>query len=101
MRVQILKEMVAYQDASVVSKEIIKKDSGNITLFAFDRGQGLSEHISPFDALVYILDGQALISISGTASTVNAGEMVVMPAGRPHSLRAPQRFKMLLVLVKS
>jgi len=79
---------IGYADGSVVSKTLLKKDSGNITLFAFDKGQGLTEHTSPFDAVVQILDGRAVISIGGTPRTVQAGEMLVMPAHKPHALHA-------------
>jgi quercetin dioxygenase-like cupin family protein len=96
-----LSELVAYQDGSIVSKEIIKKESGTVTLFAFDQGQGLSEHTAPFDALVYVLDGKAEITISGTPFKVNAGELLIMPANEPHALKAIERFKMLLVMIKS
>ena len=95
-----LKELVDYQDGSVVSKEIIKKEKGSVTLFAFDKGQGLSEHTAPFDALVYVFDGKAEIMIAGKPVSVQAGEMVVMPADKPHSLKAVERFKMLLVMVR-
>lgn len=100
MQVSRLKDMVGYQDGSIVSKEIIKKESGTVTLFAFDKGQGLSEHTAPFDALVSVLDGQAEVAISGTPFTVKEGEMIIMPANKPHSVQALDRFKMLLVLIK-
>ena len=100
MQVLILKEMVEYQDGSIVSKEIIKKESGTVTLFAFDKGQGLSEHTAPFDALVNVLDGQAEVKISGKPFIVKEGELVIMPANKPHSVQAIERFKMLLVLIK-
>jgi len=96
-----LNGLVAYQDGSVVSKEIIKKDKGTVTLFAFDKGQGLSEHTVPFDALVYVFDGSAEISISGTPKEVKAGEMIIMPANQPHALKAKERFKMMLVMIKA
>ncbi len=101
MSVQNLKEIVAYQDGSVVSKEIIKKQTGTMTLFAFDKGQGLSEHTAPFDAAVNIIDGQAEITISGKPFTVKEGEMLIMPANEPHALKAKEKFKMLLVMIKS
>ncbi len=94
-------EMVNYQNDAVVSKEIIKKQTGTVTLFAFDRGQGLSEHTAPFDALVYILDGEAVITIAGTPHTVPSGGMIIMPANKPHALQAVKKFKMLLVMIKS
>jgi quercetin dioxygenase-like cupin family protein len=85
----------------VVSKEIVRKDTGTVTLFAFDQGQGLSEHTAPFDALVYILDGEAKITISGNPVQVKAGELIIMPANEPHALQAVQKFKMLLVMIRS
>ena len=95
-----LSEMVNYQSGSIVSKEIIKGDTGTVTLFAFDKGQGLSEHTAPFDAFVHVVDGEAEISISGKLSSVKQGEMIIMPANKPHSVQAKQKFKMLLVLIK-
>jgi len=88
-----LADHVSYADGSVVSKTLLKKKIGNITLFSFDSGQGLSEHTAPFDAVVYILDGQAEITIGGNAQTVMAGEMLIMPANVSHSLHAANRFK--------
>jgi quercetin dioxygenase-like cupin family protein len=99
-KVMRLKDLAAYQDHSVVSREIIKKDSGTVTVFAFDKDEGLSEHTAPFDALVHILEGRAEIFIDGTPHTVQEGEMIIMPAHRPHALKAVSRFKMLLVLVR-
>ncbi len=96
-----LSGVIDYQDGSVVSKELIRKEKGTLTLFAFDQGQGLSEHTAPFDAFVYILDGRAQITISGKAHQVAAGQMMIMPANQPHALAAPERFKMLLVMVKA
>ncbi|MDP2981390.1 MAG: cupin domain-containing protein [Candidatus Omnitrophota bacterium] len=93
--------LVEYQDDAVVSKEIIKKNTGTVTLFAFDKGQGLSEHTAPFDALVYILDGKAEISISGKSSDVIAGQIIIMPANKPHALKAIERFKMMLIMIKA
>jgi len=95
-----LKSLIDYQDGSVVSKEIIKKDKGTVTLFAFDKGQGLSEHTAPFDALVYVFDGTAQINIAGEMHKVSDGEIVIMPANKPHSLKAAERFKMLLVMIR-
>ena len=92
---------VNYQDGSVVSREIIKKSTGNVTLFAFDEGQGLSEHTAPFDALVQVLEGEAEIMISGQAYRLQGGEMILMPAGQPHALKATKRFKMLLTMIRS
>lgn len=95
-----LVDMVDYQDGSVVSKQIIKKDTGTVTLFAFDKGQGLSEHTVPFDALVYIFDGESEITIDGRPNLVGAGNMIIMPANKSHSIKAMKRFKMLLVMIK-
>jgi quercetin dioxygenase-like cupin family protein len=97
----MLSDRVEYQKASIVSQEIVSKKAGTVTLFAFDTGQGLSEHAAPFDAIVYILDGRAEITISGKTTSVNAGELIIMPAGEPHSLKAVKRFKMLLIMVRS
>jgi quercetin dioxygenase-like cupin family protein len=96
-----LVSLVDYQDDSVVSKEIIKKEKGTATLFAFDKGQGLSEHTAPFDALVYVFDGKAEITIAGRQHSLKAGETIIMPANKPHSLKAVERFKMLLVMIKA
>ena len=92
---------IAYQSDSVVSKTLINKPSGTVTLFAFDVEQGLSEHTAPFDAMVYILDGVAEITISGVAYTVKNGEMIIMPAHEQHALKALERFKMMLIMIKS
>ena len=91
---------VAYIDGVVVSKTLIKKEIGTVTLFAFEAGQGLSEHTAPFDALVQILDGEALITIGGEPQTVTTGEMIIMPANVPHALQAEKAFKMLLVMIR-
>ncbi len=93
--------LVEYQEASVVSRTLIDKKAGTVTLFAFDEGQGLSEHTAPFDALVYVFDGEADVVISGKAVRLKAGEVTVMPAGKPHALKAVSRFKMMLVMVRS
>jgi quercetin dioxygenase-like cupin family protein len=94
------KDQVGYSPGSVVSKTLLKKDTGNLTLFAFDSGQGLSEHVSPFDAVVYILDGRAEITIGGEIRPVETGEMLVMPAGISHALHASEPFKMLLIMIR-
>jgi len=99
--VQKLKELIEYQKDYVVSKTIIDKKAGTITLFAFDKGQGLSEHTAPYDAMVYIVDGKAEIIISGKENQVAEGEMIIMPANEPHALKAPEMFKMMLVMIKS
>lgn len=93
-------DLAAWQPHSVVSREIIRKPSGTMTVFAFDQGEGLSEHTAPFDAAVYILEGQAEIRIDGNPHVVNAGEMIIMPANKPHALKALTRYKMLLVMIK-
>lgn len=92
---------IDYQQGSVVSKQLLKKDTGNVTLFAFDEGQGLSEHTAPYDAMVHVLEGEAEILISKKSHHVKAGEMIIMPAGRPHALMAMRKFKMLLIMIKS
>ena len=94
-------DLIDYQAGSVVSRTIIDRTTGTLTLFAFDEGQGLSEHTAPFDALVYLVDGEAEVKISGNPLRVKKGEMVIMPANQPHALRATQRFKMMLVMIKS
>ncbi len=93
--------LVAYQEGAVVSKTLLDKKTGTVTLFAFDRGQALSEHTAPFDALVLVLDGRAEISIAGSPVAVGRGEMLVMPANRPHALKAVERFKMMLIMIRS
>ena len=94
-------ELVEYQDGSVVSKQIIKRGAGTVTIFAFDEGEGLSEHTAPFDALVQVLDGEVRIKISGKPYDVKAGEMIILPVDEPHSLKALTRFKMLLTMIRS
>ena len=96
-----LEKLIDYQTGSVVSKTIIKKPSGTVTLFAFDKGEGLSEHTTPFDALVYLVDGEAEITIGGKVNLVRKGEMIIMPANKPHALKAKEKFKMMLVMIKS
>jgi quercetin dioxygenase-like cupin family protein len=95
-----LKELIGYQDGSVVSRTIIDKQTGTVTLFAFGQGQGLSEHTAPFDAMVYIIDGKAEIIISGTSHRLESGEMIIMAANEPHALNAPEQFKMILVMIR-
>ncbi len=92
---------IAYADGSVVSKTVIDKGIGSITLFSFDSGQGLSEHTSPFDAVVHIIDGRAAITIGTAQQMVNAGEMIIMPANVPHALYARERFKMMLIMLRA
>lgn len=96
-----LKELIAYQDGSVVSKTLNDKKVGTITLFAFDEGQGLSEHTAPYDAFVEIVDGEADITIAGTDHRVKEGQFIIMPANQPHALRAVTPFKMLLVMIRA
>lgn len=99
-RVVKLAELAAYQETSVVSRQLLKKESGNVTLFAFAAGQGLSEHTAPFDALVHVLEGEAEVTIAGNPYKLAAGEAIVMPANRPHSLRAVTAFKMVLTMIR-
>ncbi len=96
-----LVQMIDYQTDSVVSRTIIDKKTGTVTLFAFDVGQGLSEHTAPFDALVYLLDGEAEVTITGTAHHLQQGDIIIMPAHEAHALRALKRFKMLLTMIRS
>ena len=96
-----LLDLIAYQAGSVVSREIVSRPTGTATLFAFDADQGLSEHTAPFDAVVQILDGEACLVIGGQEISAAAGQLVVMPAHVPHSLRAERRFKMLLTMIRS
>lgn len=95
-----LKDHIEYQQGSVVSKEILKTESGTVTLFAFDKGQGLSEHTAPFNALAHIIDGEARIKIEETARVLIEGQMIELPANKVHSLKALKRFKMLLIMMK-
>jgi len=94
-------EMAGYQDSAVVSRQITKTDGGNITLFAFDKDQGLSEHTAPFDALVQILEGHAHVTISGKLFALKSGDAIIMPANEPHALMAVQKFKMLLTMIRA
>ena len=95
-----LSEMVNYQEGAVVSRTLMKRTTGTITLFAFDEGQGLSEHTTPFDAVAQILEGEGEISVSGKPLLTTAGEAVLMPANQPHALKAVRRFKMLLTMIR-
>jgi quercetin dioxygenase-like cupin family protein len=95
-----LLNLLAYQEGAVVSRTLLKRAGGTVTAFAFDAGQGLSEHTAPFDALVHVLDGNAEVVIAGTAHQVSAGELIVMPAHQPHSLSARSPFKMLLTMIR-
>jgi len=95
-----LADLADYQEGAIVSRTIINKKTGTVTFFVFDQGESLSEHTAPYDALVYILDGEAEITISGKSFSVKEGEMIIMPANEPHSLKAVKRFKMLLVMIR-
>jgi quercetin dioxygenase-like cupin family protein len=96
-----LLDLVNYQEGAVVSRTLVNRATGTVTLFAFDDGQGLSEHTAPFDALAYLLEGEAEITVSGKPLRTTAGEAVLMPANQPHSLKALSRFKMLLTMIRS
>ena len=100
-QVLTMTELIAYQEGSVVRRTLIDKKIGTLTLFAFGAGQGLSEHTAPYDAVVQIVDGEADITIAGTVHHLVAGQMIIMPANHPHSLRSDQRFKMLLVMIRA
>ena len=98
---QKLTELIEYHQGSVVSKTIIKKETGTVTLFAFDEGEGLSEHTAPYEAMVYAADGEAEITVSGRSNILRQSEMILLPANEPHSVKARKRFKMLLIMIKS
>jgi len=98
---QNLLDLVDHQEGTVVNKTLIEKKAGSVTLFAFDQGQGLSEHTAPFDAMVCVLDGKAEVTISGNPIDLGRGEMVIMPANKPHALKALEKFKMMLIMIKS
>ncbi|HRU12181.1 MAG TPA: cupin domain-containing protein [Methanomassiliicoccales archaeon] len=100
-KVMVSKDLVSYQDGAVVSRTLVNKPVGTVTVFSFDEGQGLSEHTAPYDAIVEILDGEADITISGRAQRVRAGEMVIMPANHPHALHGVKRFKMMLTMIRA
>ena len=100
-RILPLNELVVYQEGSVVSRTLVDKKVGTLTLFAFAAGQGLSEHTAPYDATIQVVDGEAEVIIEGTSYTVKAGEMIIMPANRPHAVRANERFKMLLIMIRA
>lgn len=94
-------DLINYQYGSIVSRTLIDKKTGTVTLFAFDEGQGLSEHTAPFDALVYLIDGEAEVVISGNSLRLKAGETIIMPAHEPHALQAIKKFKMILIMIRS
>jgi quercetin dioxygenase-like cupin family protein len=96
-----LEDLIDYQEGSVVSRTLIDKKAGTVTLFAFDENQGLSEHTAPYDAMVYVLDGEVEVTISGRPINLKQGEMTIMPANKPHALAAKTKFKMLLTMIKS
>ena len=97
-----LKTLVDYADGAVISRMLLKKETGNITLFSFDTGQGLSEHTSPFDAVVEVVDGEGTFIIDGESQTLKTGEMMIMPANIPHDVQAAEApFKMLLIMIRS
>ncbi len=100
-KTSLLEGLIDYQEGSVVSRTLIDKKAGTVTLFAFDENQGLSEHTAPYDALVYVLDGEVEVSISGKPVTLKKGEITIMPANKPHALMAKTKFKMLLTMIKS
>ena len=100
-KVMKIDSLVDYQEGTIVSRTLIDKKAGTITVFAFDEGQGLSEHVAPYDALVTLLDGEAEVVISGKALQVRAGEMVILPANEPHALKAAEKFKMLLTMIRA
>lgn len=95
-----LPQLIDYSDGGVISKQVLKSEAGNITLFSFDKGQGLSEHTAPFDAMVQVLDGEVEIKIGGSPHVLKTGESIIMPANVPHALYANDRFKMLLTMIK-
>lgn len=101
LKADSLEGMVEYQQDAVVSKTILKKSTGTVTLFAFDEGQGLSEHTAPFDAMVQVLDGEVEITISAKPFTLQKGEFIVMPANEPHALKGIKKFKMMLIMIRS
>jgi len=96
----IAAEAVVFSTQSVISRQVLKNEKGNITLFAFDKGEGLSEHTAPFDAMVLVLDGKAEVTIGGQPNNLQTGEAIIMPANVPHALKATERFKMMLVMIR-
>jgi quercetin dioxygenase-like cupin family protein len=103
LKAKVLKveDLIEYQDGAVVSREIIRKETGTVTIFAFDKEEGLSEHTAPFDAMVQVIDGKAEISISGKKNILDKGDMIIMPANEPHALYAVERYKMVLTMIRS
>jgi quercetin dioxygenase-like cupin family protein len=96
-----VEDLIEYQEGAVVSREIIRKGTGTVTIFSFDKGEGLSEHTAPFDAMVQVIDGKAEITISGNKNILEKGDMIIMPANEPHALNAVERFKMVLTMIRS
>ena len=96
-----VEDLIEYQEGAVVSREIIRKGTGTVTIFSFDNGEGLSEHTAPFDAMVQVIDGKAEITISGNKNILEKGDMIIMPANEPHALNAVERFKMVLTMIRS
>ena len=96
-----LDDLIEYQEGAVVSREIIRKETGTVSIFAFDIGEGLSEHTAPFDAMVQVIDGRAEIIIAGNKNLVDEGDMIIMPANIPHALHAVEKFKMVLTMIRS
>ncbi|MGQ9781169.1 MAG: cupin domain-containing protein [Nitrososphaeria archaeon] len=94
-------DLVRYQDGAVVSRTLIDEDAGTVTLFAFDRGQGLSEHTVPYDAIIFVIEGSASITVGGKSFNLEEGQMIIMPAREPHSVKSITRFKMILVMIRS
>lgn len=99
--VKQLVDLLQYQDSSIVSRVLLKNKGGTVTLFAFDKGEGLSEHTAPFDALVVVTDGEAEVEIAGDSFTVRQGETIILPANRPHAVKAVSKFKMLLIMIRA
>ena len=100
-KVETLGELLAYQESSIVSRVLLKNNGGTVTLFAFDLGEGLSEHTAPFEALVFVIDGEAEVEIAGSAYSVRTGETITLPATIPHAVKATSRFKMLLTMIRA
>lgn len=96
-----LKELTAYQSGAIVSRTIVDEDVGTVTVFAFDEGQGLSEHTAPYDAMVIVVEGEVDIKISGESFVLREGEMIIMPASKPHALKAVTKFKMILIMIRA
>lgn len=96
-----VEDLIEYQEGAIVSKEIIRKGTGTVTIFAFDKGEGLSEHTAPFDAMIQVIDGKAEITIYGSKNILEKGDMIIMPANESHALHAIEKFKMILTMIRS